>query len=116
MWHAKWATVAVRPRRRADREVLDLYNAIADSPQMYLDMDLEPGDVQLLSNHTVMHARTDYEDHPEPERKRHLLRLWISLPSTRSLTTRLRKERSRAEMLATTIRLKVKHAMERTAS
>jgi hypothetical protein len=100
---------------REDREVLDLYNAIADSPKMYLDMDLEPGDVQLLSNHTVMHARTDYEDYPEPERKRHLLRLWISLPSTRSLTTRLRKERSRAEMLATTIRLKVKHAMERAA-
>ena len=100
---------------RSDREVLDLYNAIADSPEMHLDMELEPGDVQLLSNHTIMHARTDYEDYPEPERKRHLLRLWISLPSSRSLTTRLRKERSRAEMLATTIRLKVRHAIERAA-
>ncbi|MGB5704435.1 MAG: TauD/TfdA family dioxygenase [Polyangiales bacterium] len=96
-----------------DRELLDLYNAIADSPGMYLDMDLDPGDVQLLSNHTVMHARTDYDDHPEPERKRHLLRLWISLPSSRSLGTRLRKERSRAEMLATTIRMKVRYAFER---
>ena len=64
-----------------DRAVLDLYNEIADSPDMYLDMDLEPGDVQLLSNHTVLHARTDYEDYAEPELKRHLLRLWISLPS-----------------------------------
>jgi hypothetical protein len=60
-----------------------------------------------------MHARTDYDDHPEPERKRHLLRLWISLPSSRSLGTRLRKERSRAEMLATTIRMKVRYAFER---
>ena len=94
-----------------DRALLDLYNAIAESPGTYLDMDLEPGDVQLLSNHTVMHARTDYEDHPEPDRKRHLLRLWISLPSSRSLATRLRKERSRAQMLATTIRLKVRHAI-----
>jgi hypothetical protein len=98
-----------------DRELLDLYNAIADSPGMYLDMELRPGDLQLLSNHTVMHARTDYEDHPEPERKRHLLRLWISLPASRSLATRLRKERSRAGMLATTIRMKVKHALERPA-
>lgn len=99
-----------------DRELLDLYNAIADSPEMYLDMELQPGDVQLLSNHTVMHARTDYEDHPEPERKRHLLRLWISLPSSRSLVARLRKERSRAGMLATTIRLKVQYAVGRAMS
>jgi alpha-ketoglutarate-dependent taurine dioxygenase len=42
-------------------------------------MDLAPGDIQWLSNHTVLHARTGYEDHPEPERKRHLLRLWLSI-------------------------------------
>jgi hypothetical protein len=42
-------------------------------------MDLEPGDIQLLSNHTVIHSRTDYVDYAEPDRKRHLLRLWITL-------------------------------------
>ncbi len=99
-----------------DRELLDLYNAIADSPGMSLAMELEPGDVQLLSNHSVMHARTDYEDHSEPARKRHLLRLWISLPASRSLATRWRKERSRAGMLAATIHMKVKHAFERAAT
>lgn len=98
-----------------DRNVLDLYNQIADSPDMILDMALEPGDVQLLSNHTVLHARTDYEDHPEPERKRHLLRLWISLPTRRSLATRIRKERSRAQMVGTTIRMKVWRAMHRAS-
>jgi len=96
-----------------DRVLLDLYNAIAESPDMHLDMELDPGDVQLLSNHTVMHARTDYEDFPEPERRRHLLRLWISLPSSPSLATRLRKERSRAQMLWSTARLKVSHALDR---
>jgi hypothetical protein len=40
-------------------------------------MNFEPGDVQLISNHTVVHARTAYEDAPESER--HLLRLWLSL-------------------------------------
>ena len=41
-------------------------------------MDFEEGDIQLLNNATILHARTAYEDHPEPERRRHLLRLWLS--------------------------------------
>lgn len=60
-----------------DLELLDLYEEIAESPEIRLDMDLEPGDVQLLSNHTVIHARTGYED--TPAARRHLLRLWLSL-------------------------------------
>jgi len=60
-------------------ELLDSYDAILDAPGYYLDMDLEPGDIQLLSNHVIVHARTDYEDYPEPDRKRHLLRLWLSI-------------------------------------
>jgi len=97
----------------ADRELLDLYNSIAASPGMVLDMELEPGDVQLLSNHTVLHARTDYDDHPEPERKRHLLRLWLSLPTGRSLETRLRTQQSRLRMVGSTVAVKVQHALER---
>ena len=99
-----------------DRAVLDLYNEIASSPDLYLDMHLEPGDVQLLSNHTVLHARTDYEDHPEPKRRRHLLRLWISLPSGAPLRTRLRMQRSRLGMVATAVGFKVGHAIRRAAN
>ncbi len=61
------------------QELLDHYEEIARSPDLYLEMDLEPGDIQLVSNHSVLHARTDYEDWPEPERRRHLLQLWLSL-------------------------------------
>ena len=32
-----------------------------------------------LSNHTVVHARTPYEDFEDKARRRHLLRLWLSL-------------------------------------
>ena len=60
------------------RAVLDLYDELAASPDIHLDMWLEPGDFQLISNHTVVHARTAYEDFPEPECRRHLLRLWLS--------------------------------------
>ena len=71
---------AAAPRfTAAERELMDLYEQIASSPEFYLDMNFEPGDVQLISNHTVLHARTEYEDWPEPERRRHLLRLWLSL-------------------------------------
>jgi len=62
-----------------ERELLDLYEAIASQPDFYLDMEFAPGDIQWLSNHTILHARTAYEDYPEPERKRHLLRLWLSI-------------------------------------
>lgn len=62
-----------------EQALLDLYEEIAARPDLALDMDLAPGDIQWLSNHTILHARTAYEDHPEPERKRHLLRLWLSI-------------------------------------
>jgi hypothetical protein len=59
--------------------LLDCYEAVALEPGIYLDMDLQPGDIQLLSNHSILHARTDYEDHDDPAERRHLLRLWLSL-------------------------------------
>ena len=62
-----------------EEELFDTYEAIASEPGMYQDMDLQPGDIQLLSNHTVLHARTEYEDFADPTRRRHLLRLWLSL-------------------------------------
>lgn len=68
-----------RPLGPIERELLDLYDEIASTPGLYAEMDFAPGDIQLLSNHTVLHARTAYVDHDEPERKRHLLRLWLSL-------------------------------------
>lgn len=62
-----------------EQECLDRYEEIASDPNLYLDMDLEPGDIQLLSNHTNLHARTEYQDHDDPAERRHLLRLWLSL-------------------------------------
>jgi hypothetical protein len=85
----------------AGQELLDRYDAIANSPEFHLDMDLEPGDIQLISNHTILHARTAFEDWPEPERRRHLLRLWISIPEPRPLGQRLRTWQSLLSVLGT---------------
>ena len=65
------------PERK--RRLLDLYDDLGASPEFHLDMWLEKGDMQFISNHSVVHARTEYEDDPDPARKRHLLRLWLSL-------------------------------------
>lgn len=62
----------------AQREVLDLIDSIANEPAFHVDMDFKPGDMQFLKNAVILHARTEYEDWGEPERKRHLLRLWLT--------------------------------------
>jgi hypothetical protein len=62
----------------AQREVIDLIDEIAADPAIHLDMEFRAGDIQWLENSAILHARTDYEDYAEPERKRHLLRLWLT--------------------------------------
>jgi len=56
---------------------------VSSRPDVYLDMLMQPGDIQLLNNHVILHGRTDYEDWPERERRRHLLRLWLRCPGAR---------------------------------
>lgn len=68
------------PLTREQVELLDLYDEITNDGEFVLDMDFRPGDVQFLNNHVVLHARTAYEDWPEPERRRELLRLWLVAP------------------------------------
>ena len=71
--------------RDAQRDALDLFDALANDPALKLDMEFEPGDVQFLHNYQILHDRTHYEDWPDAARKRHLLRLWISAPDGRPL-------------------------------
>jgi hypothetical protein len=63
---------------REQTELLELIESIANDPRFFLGMDFEEGDIQFLKNATLLHSRTAYEDHEEPERKRHLLRLWLT--------------------------------------
>jgi hypothetical protein len=69
----------------AQIEAMDLLDTLVEDPALHLYMDFEPGDIQLVHNHQVLHDRTEYEDWPEPERKRHLLRLWLCPPDGRPL-------------------------------
>ena len=66
-------------------EALNLFDELANDPKLNLMMELQPGDIQLVHNHTILHDRTAFEDYDEPERKRHLLRLWLAPPNARPL-------------------------------
>jgi hypothetical protein len=58
---------------------------------MAIDMDFRPGDVQWLLNYAALHSRTGYVDYPEPERRRHLLRLWLKRDVGRPIVDRFGK-------------------------
>jgi len=76
---------AVPDLTAAQVEALDMLDAMAADPAFHLEIAFEPGDIQFLHNHQMLHPRTTYEDYPEPERRRHLLRLWLSAPYGREL-------------------------------
>lgn len=67
-------------------EAMDLIDRLANDPRFHLSMSFEPGDFQFLNNHVTYHSRTEFEDYPEPERRRHLLRMWLSVPNSRPLS------------------------------
>ena len=66
-------------------EALDMFDALAADPDMHLEMRLQPGDMQFVYNHNQLHDRTAFVDWPEAERRRHLLRLWLSPQGDREL-------------------------------
>ena len=65
------------------REALEKVQEIANRPELMLTMDFQEGDIQLINNHTMLHARAAFEDYPEPGRERHLLRMWIAVDDGR---------------------------------
>ncbi|MFM1987317.1 MAG: hypothetical protein RJA99_274 [Pseudomonadota bacterium] len=65
--------------------LLDLIDVLCEDPALHLDMDLQRGDMQFVGNYTVLHSRTHYEDWPERDRRRYLLRLWLDTGLVRDL-------------------------------
>ena len=68
-----------------ERAAIAAVGEIAMRPGIRFDMDFQPGDIQYLNNHVILHARTEFEDWPEPERRRCLLRLWMNTRNGRLL-------------------------------
>ena len=64
-----------RPFTQEEMEAIDLYRDTAK--RLQFETRLEAGEATFLNNYTVMHARSEFIDHDEPDRKRLMLRLWL---------------------------------------
>lgn len=67
------------------RELITMIDDIAMEPGMAIEMDFRPGDIQWLNNYAAMHSRTGFIDHEEPQRRRHLMRMWLKRDANRPL-------------------------------
>lgn len=67
------------------REAMEYFDTVLRRPENMFRMHLEPGDLQIMCNQSMLHSRTGFEDHAEAERKRTLYRLWLATPDSRRL-------------------------------
>jgi hypothetical protein len=81
----------VPPLTAAQTEAIALYRDIVD--EFAADIEFRKGDIQFLANHVTLHSRREFEDWPEPHRRRHLLRLWLRDPAGRPIPVQQRGTR-----------------------
>lgn len=74
-----------RPLASLAQEAIRYMAETALKKPFRFDMEFQKGDIQLLNNYCILHSRETYEDWPEPERRRRLLRLWLNVPNGRAL-------------------------------
>lgn len=67
------------------KSALNAFDEIARRPDIMVEFHSVPGDMAFMNNHMTLHARTAFDDYPEPERRRHLLRLWLEVPELRPI-------------------------------
>jgi len=74
-----------------EKEAFDVMDGLIG--ELQLKIDFEPGDIQFLNNYVILHSRTAFEDFQEPDRRRHLLRLWLTVPGWNRLSPETLRER-----------------------
>jgi len=79
-WYIRDAQRHAAVPRLTDEQIdaLELIEDIANNPTFHIEMDFQPGDIQLLNNSVILHAREAYEDDTDLAQRRHLLRLWLA--------------------------------------
>lgn len=75
--------------------------------ELHYSMELQRGDIQIVNNSVMTHTREAFEDWPEPERKRRLLRMWLEIPGFRPLTPFLKHWRGGLKTDGTAERIKL---------
>lgn len=67
------------------RQAIDFLDEVCERRDLQTRVTLKRGDFLLLNNWTTLHRRTEFQDHVELSRRRHLLRIWLSMPNSRPL-------------------------------
>lgn len=67
-----------QPLTDIEKAAVDMIARLTLDPAMRLSFRLQPGDLQILNNHMILHARSNFVDWPERDRRRLLLRLWVN--------------------------------------
>ena len=57
-------------------DALAAIDEVSSAEDLWVEAPLERGQVQYLNNHELGHYRSDFKDSDDPEKKRHLYRLW----------------------------------------
>ena len=70
---------------KEQKRALDAIEETASLTEMHFNFRQRPGDILFLNNWTTLHRRSEFIDFPEPEKKRHILRAWISPPNNRPI-------------------------------
>lgn len=65
------------PLDASGEAALDELDRVMEQPELRMDFHFEAGQMQFVNNRLIAHKRTAFRDWPEPERKRHLIRLWL---------------------------------------
>lgn len=67
------------------REALDCLDELASRESLHTKFRLAHGEVLFLNNFVTLHRRTEFIDYEQDDRKRHLFRVWLSMPNSRPL-------------------------------
>ena len=80
-----YASGEVEPMTDLQKESLDYLESTCERPEMQFRFYQQPGDMLFLNNWTTLHRRSEFIDHDDPAEKRHLLRIWLSVPNSRPI-------------------------------
>ncbi|MBK37268.1 MAG: taurine catabolism dioxygenase TauD [Gemmatimonadetes bacterium] len=62
--------------------LLERIESTLSAGNLHVAFSLQPGQMLFTNNHWILHNRTAFEDHPDPDRRRHYIRLWLSRNSS----------------------------------
>ena len=71
------AEVSGTPMDAPSIAALDSFDRFANDPELQVAYTLKAGELLILNNYRVLHARDEYVDWPRKDQRRCLLRLWL---------------------------------------